>query len=127
MKNFERREQVSRAIQRELALLIQSGAVKDDRLPPMVSIVDVALNSSLSSARISFSILGAQADEFMYIGAQAALREAAGYLRGQVGSTLNLRYAPKFYFEPCTNLVETVDLVHLIDKTVEADEEVHDE
>lgn len=127
MKSFERREKVARALKIEIGNLIQRGGVKDDRLNNFISIVDVSLNQSLSSAKVSFSILSQNEDEEMeqleMSSTKAALNDNAGTMRGIVARKLNLRYAPKIYFVESESLSKTVDMVDLIDRTVNQDEE----
>ncbi len=126
MKSYERRTQVARAIQRELATILQSGALKDDRISPLISIVSVELNSSLSSAKVIYSLISAEPDDELAIaGVQAALVDQAGYVRGVIGRRLNLRYAPKLFFTPSDALRKSVDLVHLIDEVVVDDQSAH--
>lgn len=126
MKSFERREKVARAIMREISNLIQHGAIKDDRLNKFVSIVEVDLNAGLSSAKVLFSVMNTNndGDDLSSIaGVKAALNEHSGYVRGIVGRKLNLKYAPKLIFVQSESLTKAVDLVDLIDKTVEKDDE----
>lgn len=127
MKSFERREKVARALKIEIGNLIQRGGVKDDRLSKFISIVDVSLNQSLSSAKVSFSILSQSEDEVMteleMSSTKAALNDNAGSMRGIVARKLNLRYAPKIYFVESESLSKSVDMVDLIDRTVNQDEE----
>lgn len=127
MKQFERKVQVARALQKEIGALIQKGGVKDDRMAALVSVIDVSLNSSLSSARVTYSVLSADGDEYAQIGTQAALSDNAGYIRGIVGRKLNLRYAPKLYFVASDSLSKSVDMVDLINRTVEEDQQNRDE
>lgn len=126
MKSYERKTQVARAIQRELALVIQSGGLKDDRISPLISIVSVELNSSLSTAKVTYSLITAEPDDELAIaGVQAALIDQAGYVRGVIGRRLNLRYAPKLFFTPSDALRKSVDLIHLIDDLVVDDQSAH--
>ncbi len=128
MKSFERRTQVAKAMQRELAKVIQSGALKDDRINTFISIVNVELNPSLSSAKVIYSLLSAESNPDLEMAStQAALQEHAGQIRGLVARSLNLKYAPKLFFSPSNSLRETVDLIHLIDQTVEEDKATHGE
>ena len=127
MKQYERRVQVARAIQKEVGALIQKGGIKDDRMASFVSIVDVDLNSSLSSAKVIFSVLDNDGDDFSHMGTQAALKDNAGYIRGVIGRKLNLKYAPKLIFVASESLSKSVDMVDLIERTVEDDASRHDE
>lgn len=123
MKSFERRTKVARAIQRELGVLIQHGAIKDDRLDKFVSIVDVDLNPSLSSAKVLYSVMPQENDiDIGTKSTQAAFDEHSGYLRGLVGRKLNLKYAPKLIFIASDSLSKSVDMIDLIHKTVQEDE-----
>lgn len=129
MKSFERRTQVARAMQKELAQLIHSGTLNDDRVSSFVSIVNVDLNSSLSSAKITYSLLGVEPaeEEIKLSESQVALNENASKLRGIVARRLNLKFAPKIFFVPSSSLRQSVDLVHLIDETVAEDAAAHGE
>lgn len=126
MKSYERREKVARAIQREIASLIQQGAVKDDRMDPFVSIVDVDLNPSLSSAKVFYSVMDDGDNELGHVGTQAALNDKAGSIRGVVARKLNLKYAPKLIFVEAKSLSKAVEMVDLIDRTVAEDERHHE-
>ena len=126
MKSFERREKVARAIKMEIGNLIQRGAIKDDRIDAFVSIVDVNLNPSLSSAKVVFSILSQNEDatlaDLEMTATKAALNDNAGFMRGLIARKLNLKYAPKIYFVESESLSKAVDMVDLIDRTVSDDE-----
>ena len=123
-KSYERRTRVSKAIQREIARMLWSNVIKDDRLSAMISIVDVDMSPSLSSARVYFSLMDSElADDIgTQVGAKAALDEQAGMISGELARTLNLKYAPRIHFIFTKSLKESVELINLIDKTVEADE-----
>ncbi|MDD9898665.1 MAG: 30S ribosome-binding factor RbfA [Candidatus Melainabacteria bacterium] len=126
MKSYERREKVARAIKREVASLIQQGAIKDDRLDQFVSIVDVDLNPSLSSAKVFYSVMDSSDEGLGHVGTQAALNESAGSIRGVVARKLNLKYAPKLIFVEAASLSKAVEMVDLIDRTVAEDESHHE-
>lgn len=123
-KGYERRERVSKAIQREVARMLWSNVIKDDRLSAMVSIIDVNMSPSLSSARIYFSIMDSDLidDIGVQAGAKAALDEQSGMISGELARTLNLKYAPRLHFIYTKSLKDSVELISLIDKTVESDE-----
>lgn len=130
MKSYERREKVARAIQKELGAYIQKGGIKDDRIAKFVSIVDVKLNSSLSTAKVSFSILSnldEEITELDRLNTEAALNAHAGFLRGLVGRRLNLKYAPRLSFEASDSLTKAVDMINRIEKIVEEDRSHHQE
>jgi ribosome-binding factor A len=132
MKSYERRTQVARAMKREIANCLQSGDIKDDRLNSLVSIIEVDLNSSLSSAKVIYSVLSGASLEFgedilSESATQAALDDHAGQIRGIVGRKLNLKYAPKLVFTASNSLTKSVDMVDLINRTVSQDEKAKEE
>ncbi len=120
-KRYERREKVSEAIKRELASLVESGSIKDDRLAPFISIIDVELSHNLATGKVSYSILGND-DPGVEAGTQAALESKTGKIRGMVARKLNLRYAPQLFFKCTDSLSKGSDLIDLIDKVNESDE-----
>ncbi len=128
MKSFERRVQVAKAIRKELAQIIQAGGVKDDRMSSFISIIDVDVNPSLSSAKVFYSVWGTDDTQSTALiketGTQAALDQQASHLRGVVGRKLNLKHAPRLVFIRSDFLSNSVDMVHLIDETVKQDEEI---
>jgi len=122
MKSYERKEKVARAIQKELGSFIQQGGVKDDRLNGLISIVEVSMNSSLNSAKVTYSVMSANEDEeLVKINTQAALNDNAGFLRGLIARRLNLKYAPRLFFVAGSSLSKAVDMVDLIERTVKDD------
>lgn len=122
-KRYERREKVAEAIKRELANIIESGGIKDDRMADFVSIVDVDLSPNLSNARVSYSIMGSE-EPGVEIGTQAALEANKGKLRGVIARKLNLRYAPDLNFVGSDALKKGSDLIDLINQVNNDDSEV---
>ena len=80
-------------IQRELASLLRS--VKDPRVSgAMVTITHVDTTTDLRYCRVFISSLDKDKEKDLMQG----LKSAAGYLRRELGSTLNLRYTPELQF-----------------------------
>lgn len=81
-------------IQRVLSTLLRS--VKDPRVNQgMLSVTRVDATGDLRYAKIYISALG-QVDEKEL---KKGLKSAAGWLRRELGSSLNLRYTPELIFE----------------------------
>ncbi|NQY78912.1 MAG: 30S ribosome-binding factor RbfA [Candidatus Caenarcaniphilales bacterium] len=118
---------MARAIQREIATMLWNNSIKDDRISGLVSIVDVEMNSSLSSAQVFFSIMDPDlTDDFgVQAAVKAALDEHAGAISGNVARQINLKYAPRLHFNFTESLKDSVELINLIDKAVESDEANH--
>lgn len=91
---YKRADRVGDLILRELSRLLLR-EVKDPRLS-RVTITAVEMSADLRHARVLFTglvPLGKGEEELR------GLRSAAGFLRGQLGRTLRLRYAPELTFE----------------------------
>lgn len=81
-------------IQRVLSTLLRS--VKDPRVNQgMLSVTRVDVTGDLRYAKVFISALG-QVDEKEL---KKGLKSAAGWLRRELGSSLNLRYTPELIFE----------------------------
>lgn len=126
MKSFERRKQVAQALKREIAQFIQSGALKDDRVSPLLSILEVEMNPSLSAAIVKYSIIGSEDDPAQVTGTQAALDDKASYIRGVVARKINLKYAPKLIFNYSDSLKKGFDVINLINEAIKTDESSHE-
>lgn len=83
---------INEEIQRELASLIPT--VKDPRVTGMISVTAVDTTPDLKYAKIYISVLDKSDCEQVLKG----LKSAAGYLRRELGHTLNLRSTPELTF-----------------------------
>ena len=91
---FKRADRVSGLVQEELSRLLLR-EIKDPRLH-RVTITAVRVSADLRQARVLFTGFGHSGGvEEMLVG----LRSAAGFLRGQLGRALRLRYVPELTFE----------------------------
>ncbi len=83
---------INEEIQRELACLIPG--VKDPRVTGMISVTAVETTPDLRFAKVYVSML----DKSSAANVVKGLKSAAGYLRRELGRTLNLRYTPELQF-----------------------------
>lgn len=83
---------INEEIQRELASLIPS--VKDPRVTGMISVTAVDTTPDLKYAKIYISVLDKSDCEQVLKG----LKSAAGWLRRELGRSLNLRNTPELTF-----------------------------
>lgn len=83
---------INEEIQRELAALIPN--VKDPRVSGMISVTAVETTPDLKYAKVFISVL----DKRDCTQVLKGLKSAAGYLRRELGRTLNLRYTPELSF-----------------------------
>ncbi len=83
---------INEEIQRELSSLIRT--VKDPRVTGMISVTGVETTADLKYAKVYISLLDkSSAKEVM-----GGLRSASGYLRRELGRTLQLRATPELEF-----------------------------
>ena len=83
---------INEEIQRELSALIP--AVKDPRVSGMISVTAVETTPDLRYAKVYISVLDKENGERVLKG----LRSASGWLRRELGRSLNLRYTPELTF-----------------------------
>ena len=83
---------INEEIQRELSSLIPT--VKDPRVTGMISVTAVETTPDLKFAKIYVSALDKGGEEQVLKG----LKSASGYLRRELGRSLNLRYTPELTF-----------------------------
>lgn len=88
---YKRADRVGDLIRRELSRLLLR-EVKDPRLRE-VTITSVEMSADLRHARVRFTGPAGSGE------AEEGLRSAAGFLRGELGRALRLRYAPDLTFE----------------------------
>ena len=84
---------INEEIQRELSDLIRS--LKDPRVQTLISITRVDTTPDLRYSKIYISVM----DEEKQKDAMRGLKSAGGWLRRELGSSLQLRYTPELVFE----------------------------
>lgn len=117
-KEYSRAQRVGDFIKRELSKAIQF-EIRDPRVG-MVSITDVDVSRDMSHAKVYFTALGKDNQEDAKE-AEAALNNAAGFLRSHIARSNTARITPKlrFYFD--SSVVRGTHLSNLIDKAVSED------
>lgn len=110
-------------IQRELASLLRS--VKDPRVSgAMVTITHVDTTTDLRYCRVFISSLDKEKEKALMQG----LKSAAGYLRRELGSTLNLRYTPELQFIADDSIAygaHILDMLHHVKPANPGNEHIH--
>ena len=86
-------ERVNEEVKKELADIIRN--LKDPRIPELVSVIRVEVTSDFRYAKAYISTLGTKED---IENAVRGLTAAAGYIRREIGSRINLVYTPEFRF-----------------------------
>ncbi len=97
--------------------------IKDPRVSRMLSIIKVSVTNDLSYATFYVSALeGKQATE----DSVRALKNAAGFLRRELGSRMHLRKVPEIRFVADSSLEQSAHINHIIDSFAPAKEEEHE-
>ena len=120
-KEFSRARRVEEQLKRLLAELVRR-EVKDPRVG-LITITAVELTKDLSHARVFFTPFAGLGDA---VGAQEALRHAAGYLRHGLGNALRLRVTPQLDFRIDESVERGARLSSLISEAVAEDERRHE-
>lgn len=126
-KNSIKNTRINGEVQKELSTLI-SREIKDPRISPMTSVVDVEVSPDLKTAKVYISVLGdSEAKESTLKG----LKSAASFMRGQLAKSLNLRNTPELTFIIDNSIEYGVNMSKLIDeiskKSSDSSENLEDE
>ena len=108
----QRAQRVSQAIKRELSDIIRRD-LKDERIGGIVSITEVECTPDCRSARVFISVYGTDEQKE---GTMAALNEEIGFIRGELGRRLQLRFAPELAIKLDDSLERGAKVTDLISK-----------
>ena len=110
-KNSIKNTRINGEVRRELSDIIQN-EIKDPRIHPMTSVVEVEVAPDLKSAKAYISVLG---DEQAQRDTLEGLRSAEGYIRRALARTVNLRNTPEIRFIMDQSIEYGVHMSKLID------------
>ena len=111
-KNSIKNTRINGEVRRELSNIILN-EIKDPRICPMTSVVEVEVAPDLKTAKAYISVLGdkqAQADTL------AGLKSAEGYNRRALAKSINLRNTPEITFVLDQSIEYGVNMSRLIDE-----------
>lgn len=111
-----RQERLEDEIREEVAGIV--GQLKDPRVG-FVTITRVALTADLRTARVFVGVLGdtAQHDKTL-----AGLRQAAGFVRRELGRRIHIRHTPEVIFQYDEGLDATDRVARLLEETRSAEQ-----
>ena len=115
-KNSIKNTRVSGEVQKVLSEIIR-GEIKDPRISPLTSVVQVYVAPDLKTCKAYISVLGqeeAQKDTL------EGLKSAEGYIRRQLARELNLRNTPEITFILDQSIEYGVNMSKLIDDVTAA-------
>ena len=110
-KNSIKNTRINGEVRRVLSAIIQN-EIKDPRIHPMTSVVEVEVAPDLKSAKAYISVLG---DEQAQRDTLEGLRSAEGYIRRALARTVNLRNTPEIRFIMDQSIEYGVHMSKLID------------
>ena len=119
-KNSIKNIRLNSEVQKELASIIRD--VKDPRVSPWTSIIEVYVAPDLKTCKVWISVLGSEEDRDNTI---KGLQSAAGYIRHELAVRMNLRNTPELTFISDTTTEYGVDMIHKIDEVIADDEARH--
>lgn len=93
-KNSVKNNRINGQVQRELGRII-SREIKDPRINPMTSVVDVVVTPDLKYCKAYISVLG---DQESVDSTLAGLNSAMGFIRRELAHSINLRNTPEITF-----------------------------
>lgn len=117
-KEYSRTQRVADQMQRELAVLIQR-EVRDPRVG-MITVTAAEVSRDLAHAKIFITLMGDASDEDIALNL-VALKDAAGFLRVQLGRVMKLRSIPQLHFHYDESVRRGVHLSSLIERAVAQD------
>ncbi|MBD5089816.1 MAG: 30S ribosome-binding factor RbfA [Clostridiales bacterium] len=110
-KNSIKNTRINGEVQKELSKVI-SQEIKDPRIDPMTSVIDVEVSPDLKHAKVYISVYG---DEEKKMATLEGLRSAAPFIRRHLASTINLRNTPELTFLMDESIEYGVNMSKLID------------
>lgn len=117
-KNSIKNTRINGEVQKVLSEIIR-GEIKDPRISPMTSVVQVSVAPDLKTCKAFISVLG---DEEAQKDTLAGLLSAVGYIRRQLARELNLRNTPEITFILDQSIEYGVSMSKMIDDVVGKDE-----
>ena len=112
---------INEEIMRELSTSIRS--LKDPRVQGMITITAVDTASDLRTAKVYVSVY----DKFRSKEVLKGLKSAGGFLRRQLGASLQLRYTPELVFEEDHSIEHGTRIFEILSKLDIPEDELNDE
>ncbi len=116
-KNSVKNRKVNDEVRRELARII-SGGIKDPRISPMTSVLQVEVAPDLKTCKVWVSVYG---NEEQMRSTMEGLASASGFIRGELARRVNLRNTPQLRFFLDDSIAYGVEMSRRIDEVTAAD------
>ena len=112
MPSYERIDRISEEVRREVDKIIRED-LRDPRVTGTYSIVRAEVTRDLRYCKVRVSVLEADRRP----GLMAALKNASGFIRRELGHRMQLRYTPELIFELDTNIEYAAHINELLKQT----------
>ena len=121
-KQFERTDRIAAEVMREVERIIRED-VSDPRTDCMFSVTHVDVTRDLRYAKVYISIYEEEKRQPM----MKALKSAAGFIRHNLGTRVQLRYTPELLFELDTTIEYGVHIASLLNQVKKTEGSQSDE
>lgn len=111
-KNSIKNTRINQEVQRVLANIIR-GEIKDPRISPLTSVVQVEVAPDLKTAKVWISVLG---DDEACANTIEGLKSAEGYIKNCLAKEINLRNTPHLTFIGDQSIAYGVNMTRKIDE-----------
>lgn len=110
-KNSNKNLRINGEVQKELSQIIRES--KDPRIHPFTSVVAVEVATDLKTCKAYISVMGTEEDRQK---TGEGLKSAAGFIRKQLASRLNMRNTPEITFIMDSSIEDAMNMMQLIDE-----------
>ena len=117
-KNSVKNNRINEEVRRVMSELIRT-EIKDPRIAPMTSVMDVEVAPDLKTCKAWISVLG---NEEARKNTMAGLRRAEGFIRMQLAKKVNLRNTPEITFILDESVEYGVNMSKKIEEVMAEDE-----
>nr|MBP3598289.1 30S ribosome-binding factor RbfA [Eubacterium sp.] len=111
-KNSVKNIRVNSEVQREMSQIIRE-EIKDPRVHPLTSVMEVEVTPDLKFAKIYVSVFGTEEEKEKTM---EGLRKSASFARGQLARRMNLRNTPELTFVLDNSIEYGVNMSKRIDE-----------
>ena len=112
---------INSEVHKELSQII-AYEVKDPRINPFTSVMDVYVAPDLKTCKVYVSVMGSDEDKE---NTMTGLNSAKGMIRSLLAKRMNMRNTPELTFISDSSTEYGVDMIHKIDEIVAEDEARH--
>jgi len=110
---------ISEEIKREVSNIIQN-ELKDPRVTGLISVTKAVVANDMKYAKVYVSIMANNTEEQNSI--LEGLKNAAGFIRKEVGQRINIRYTPEIIFQLDSSIEYGIKISNIL-KQISTDKE----